>query len=48
MQYVHYKAHVLNSAIVHSSSDVSVRIMKANVQDITFAFNYPSKKNYKF
>jgi hypothetical protein len=28
-QYVHYKAHVLNLAIVHSSSDVSVRTMMA-------------------
>ena len=28
-QYVHYKAHVLNLAIVHSSSDVSVRSMMA-------------------
>jgi hypothetical protein len=27
--YVHYKAHVLNLAIVHSSSDVSVRTMMA-------------------
>ena len=29
-QYVHYKAHVLNLAIVHSSSNVSVRSMMAN------------------
>ena len=28
-QYIHYKAHVLNLAIVHSSSDVSVRTMMA-------------------
>ena len=28
-QYVHYNAHVLNLAIVHSSSDVSVRTMMA-------------------
>jgi len=43
-QYVHYKAYVLNLAIVHSSSDVSVRTMMATVQEITFAFHYSSKK----
>jgi hypothetical protein len=40
VEYVHYKAHVLALAIVHSSSDVSVRTMMDNVQEITFAFNY--------
>jgi hypothetical protein len=29
VEYVHYKAHVLALAIVHSSSDVSVRTMMA-------------------
>jgi hypothetical protein len=43
-QYVHCEAHVLNLAIVHSSSDVSVRIMVATVQEIAFAFRYSSKK----
>jgi len=42
VQYIHHKAHVL--AIVHSSSDVSVRTMMDNVQEITFAFNYSSNK----
>ena len=41
--YVHCNAHVLNLAIVHSSSDVSVRTMMAIVQEITFAFQYSSK-----
>jgi hypothetical protein len=36
--YVHCNAHVLNLAIVHSSSDVSVRTMKTILQEITFAF----------
>ena len=36
-QYVHYKAHVLNLAIVHSSLDVSVKTM------MTFAFQCSSK-----
>jgi hypothetical protein len=44
VQYVHYKAHVLALVIVHSSSDVSGRTMMDNVQEITFAFNYSSKK----
>ena len=35
--YVHCNAHVLNLAIVHSSSDVSVRTMMTIVQEITFA-----------
>jgi hypothetical protein len=35
--YVHYKAHVLNLAIVHSSSDVPVKTVMA------FAFQYSSK-----
>ena len=43
-QYIHCEAHVLNLAIVHSSSDVSVRIMVATVQEIAFAFRYSSKK----
>jgi len=42
-QYVHYKAHVLNLAIVHSSSDVSVRTIMITVQEIEFAFQYSSK-----
>jgi hypothetical protein len=42
-QYVHSKAHILNLAIVHSSSDVSVRTMMGTVQEITFAFHYSSK-----
>ena len=33
----------LNLAIVHSSSDVSVRTMMTIVQEITFAFQYSSK-----
>jgi len=39
-QYVHSKAHVLNLAIVHLSSEyhVSVRNMMAIVQEIAFAF----------
>ena len=41
--YVHCNAHVLNLAIVHSSSDVSVRTMMTIVQEITFAFQYSSK-----
>ena len=48
VQYVQYKAHVLALAIVHSSSDVSVRTIMDNVQEITFAFNYSSKKMDKF
>jgi len=36
-QYVHSKAHVLNFAIVHSSSDVSIKTM------MEFAFHYSSK-----
>ena len=43
-QYVHYKVHVLNLVIVHSSSGVSVRTMMATVQEITFAFHYSSNK----
>jgi hypothetical protein len=35
--YVHCNAHVLNLAIVHSSSDVSVKTVMA------FAFQYSSK-----
>jgi hypothetical protein len=35
--YVHYKAHVLSLAIVHSSSDVPVKTVMA------FAFQYSSK-----
>ena len=46
VQYVHYKAHVVALAIVHSSSDVSVRNRMDNVQEITFAFNYSSKNGY--
>ena len=42
--HVHYKAHVLNLAIVDSSSDISVRTMVATVQEIAFAFHYSSKK----
>ena len=30
-QYVHSKTHVINLAIVHSSSDVSVKTMMATV-----------------
>ena len=41
--YVHCNAHVLNLAIVHSSSDVSARTMMGTVQEITFAFHYSSK-----
>ena len=41
--YVHSKAHVLNLAIVHSSSDVSVRTMMATMQVIEFAFQYSFK-----
>jgi len=38
--YIHSKAHVLNLAIVHSSSDyhVSIRNMMDIVQEIAFAF----------
>jgi len=42
-QYVHSKAHVLNLAIEHSSSDVSVRTMMTTVQEIEFSFQYSSK-----
>ena len=42
-QYVHFKAYVLSLAIVHSSSDVSVRTMMATMQVIEFAFQYSSK-----
>jgi len=35
--------YILNLAIVHSSSDVSVRTMMAIVQEITSAFQYSSK-----
>ena len=38
VQCVHSKAYVLNLAIVHSSSDVSVRTMMATMQVIEFAF----------
>jgi hypothetical protein len=37
-QYVHSKAYVLSLAIVHYSSDVSVRTMMATMQVIEFAF----------
>jgi hypothetical protein len=37
-QYVHSKTYVLSLAIVHSSSDVSVRTMMATMQVIEFAF----------
>lgn len=42
-QYVHSKVYVLNLAIVHSLSDVSVRTMMATMQVIEFAFQYSSK-----
>jgi hypothetical protein len=42
-QYVHSKAYVLSLAIVHSSSDVSVRTVMATMQVIEFAFKYSSK-----
>ena len=48
MQYIHCKAHVLNLAIVHSSSDVSVRTMMATMQEIAFAFHYSAEKMDKF
>jgi hypothetical protein len=43
VQYVHSKAYVLSLAIVHSSSDVSVRTMMATMQVIEFAFQYSSE-----
>jgi hypothetical protein len=42
-QYGHSKAYVLSLAIVHSSSDVSVRTVMATMQVIEFAFKYSSK-----
>jgi hypothetical protein len=44
--YVHCNAHVLNLAIVHSSSDVSVRAMLDTVQEIEFDFQWSSKNGY--
>ena len=43
---VHCNAHFLNLAIVHSSSDVSVRttMATATVKEIAFTFHYSSKK----
>ena len=42
-QYVHSKAYVLSFAIVHSSSDVSVRTMMATMQVIEFSSRYSSE-----
>ena len=42
-QYIHSKAHVLNLAFVHSSSDVSVRTTMATMQVIEFAFQCSSE-----
>jgi hypothetical protein len=42
--YVHCKAHYLDLALIHGSKDVCVRNMMFTVQEITFSFDYSTKR----
>ena len=46
--YTHCKAHSLNLAIIHASSEMYARNMMATVQQIAFAFNYSAKRLLHF
>jgi hypothetical protein len=46
--YVHCKSHCLNSAIVHSCNDKSVRNVMTTVQEVAFSFDYSAKKLQAF
>ncbi|XP_062577855.1 uncharacterized protein LOC134239712 [Saccostrea cucullata] len=42
--YVHYKAHCLNLAVVHSCKEPIIRTMMPVVQECAFAFHYSAKR----
>ena len=46
--YTRCKAHSLNLAIIHASSETFARNMMGTVQQIAFAFNYSAKRLLRF